>query len=91
MKELEKEFTRKGFKFTQLDRTDKKAIYRQTDVETGILIGHEIFYIKISKEWEVAGNIIPESEAYPGDNQFGVTAWSVGRDIERATKKYNSL
>ena|ERR1700723_3931814 len=91
MKQLEKTITRKGFLYTQIDRTDEKAIYSQHYIDGGQLIGHEIFYIKIQKEGEFKGIHFEEKEHFPNDNDFGVIAWSVGKDLERAMKKYDNL
>lgn len=89
MEPLPKVITRKGFVYTQIERTDEKAIYRQE--QNGILIGHEIFYIRHDKEREIMGKLYPASEGYPGETAFGVSAWSVGRNLEMAIKKYNDL
>lgn len=90
MKKLQDVYTKKGFVYTLLERTNEKAIYSQHD-ENGKLIGHEIFLIQIAKENEAFGTVFPERERYPNDNDFGVTAWSVGRDLDVAMTKYANL
>ena len=90
MQKLQDVFRKKGFTYTMIDREEKKAIYSQHD-EYGKLIGHEIFFVQITKESEAFGTVFPERERYPTDNDFGVTAWSVGRDLGKAMQKYNAL
>lgn len=90
MKKLQDVYTKKGFVYTLLERTKEKAIYSQHD-ENGNLIGHEIFLIQIAKENEAFGTVFPERERYPTDNDFGITAWSVGRDLGKAMYKYSQL
>jgi hypothetical protein len=55
--------------FSLVERTDKKAIYMRSDNV------YEVFYVKISRERFVFGNDYPEKEAYPGNEDFGKTAW----------------
>lgn len=89
MKPLDKTITKSIFTYNQLQRNDNVALYEQRLTETGTLIGHEVFFINKYPEREIMGNVINAHEALPGDNQFGVSAWSVGRDIDRAWDKYN--
>lgn len=91
MKPLEKTINRGIFTYEQVERTEEKAIYSQRITETGTLVGHEVFYINKYPEREIMGNVIAAHEGLPGDNQFGVTAWSVGRDLDRAMRRYADL
>ena len=89
MKKLETTIKKGIFEYRQVNRNDVYAIYAQFYL--GNLIGHEVFKINKYAEREIAGVIIPAHEAMPGDNQFGVTAWSTGKDYNRALDKYNGL
>jgi len=71
-------------------RSEKVALYEQVDDE-GSIVGHELFLVKILQEGEVFGIMMPERESYPSTENFGITAWSVGRDRDRAILKYAEL
>lgn len=90
MRKLSTTVSKNGFDYKQVDRNDFKAIYSQ-HTKDGILIGHEVFIIKVGKEAEIFGTIVPEREKFPSDNDFGVTAWSVGKDLGAAMSRYNSI
>jgi len=90
MRKLENTYNKKGFTYNLIARTDNKAIYNQYD-GYGHLIGHECFIVQTVNETEAFGVVFPAREKYPTDNDFGVTAWSVGRDIKRAMEKYNAI
>jgi hypothetical protein len=89
MKKLETTIKKNAFEYVQVNRNDVYAIYAQ--FYNGVLIGHEVFKINKYEEREIPGVKIPAHEAMPGDNQFGVTAWSTGKDYNRALDKYNEL
>lgn len=90
MQLLKTHFKKNSFTYTQLERTNTKALYSQHD-EFGDLVGHEIFFVKVVPEYELGGNIILEHEKFPSDVDFGKFAWSVGRDINVAMDKYNNI
>jgi len=89
MKPLEKTIKKNVFIYEQLNRNDVYAIYAQ--FYNGDLIGHEVFKINKYQEREISGVKIEAHEAMAGDNQFGITAWSTGRDYNNALNKYNDL
>lgn len=91
MKTLPTTIRKNGFTYEQISRTDDVALFVQRYDELATIIGHEVFYINKCKTREIQGNVIEAHEAMPGDNQFGVTAWSVGRDVVRAHEKYAEL
>lgn len=90
MKTLEKEITRKGFTYKQVKRTKDVAWYSQYDSE-GRLVGNEIFIVRVGKAAEAFGVVFEEHEIYPSELRFGVDAWSVGREENRARAKYEQL
>jgi len=68
-----------------IERTEKKAIYLRSD---GI---YEVFKILIHPEETLpSGKTYPEREVYPGNEDFGVTAWCFNNK-ENALKRYNEL
>lgn len=89
MRKLEQQLTKNKFLYTQLDRTDKVAIYEQKHPEAGV-VSYEVFKIRIAKESVMFGVTVPEKESFPSDEAFGVTAWSI-RDKERAFKRFKEL
>lgn len=67
-----------------IDRTDKKAIYyRWDDV-------YEVFRIKIAPASTVFGKTYPAREVYPGNEDFGSTAWCF-KDERQARRRFNAL
>jgi hypothetical protein len=84
MERLEKEIRRVGQTFTQIDRTDIKAIYKSS-------YGHyEVFRIKTAKDSIVFGKEVKAHEKYPSNEDFGISAWSVSSE-KRAFEIYNSI
>lgn len=89
MRKLEQQLTKNKFLYTQLDRTDKVAIYEQKHPEAGV-VSYEVFKIRIAKESVMFDTVIPLREKFPSDTDFGVTAWSI-KDKERAFKRFKEL
>jgi len=82
--------SKNGHIYTQIIRTETKAIYQQR-TKDGILAGHEVFRIKTLPKRFIFDKPYPAQEVYPGNEAFGVFAWSTGVNLEHALKKYNSL
>jgi hypothetical protein len=91
MKQLPQILTKNIFTYTQIRRNEKVAIYEQRISENQRLVGHEVFVIPKYEDREIAGVFIPAHEGYPGDNAFGVYAFSTGMDMERAFAKFDLL
>ena len=75
MKELKKDFTKKGgCKYHQLFKNDRFAIYEctQTFEEGEPIVFYEIFKMVVKKPDMFHDD---EYEAYPSDEEFGVRAW----------------
>jgi hypothetical protein len=87
MKTLSTELTSKGWSFKQLQRSGNVAIYQRS---FNVMDYYETIIVQERKEYIIAGNTIPEHEAYPGDEEFGITAWCFV-SLESATKKFNQL
>jgi len=67
-----------------IKRTRKKAIYLRDD-------GYfEIFKIKTAKAARIFGKEYPERELYPGNEDFGATAWCTALKTE-ALEIYRKL
>ena len=69
---------------TLLMRDGNTCLYERSD---GVF---EVFLVSISPETEAFGKSYPPREVYPGNDDFGKTAWCFSnRDL--AVKKYLSL
>ena len=67
-----------------VERTDKKAMYKRWgDV-------WEVFRVKIEEEREVFGKMYPRREVYPGNEDFGVSAWCY-KNYQGAKRRYDIL
>ena len=81
MKKLEKSFTKKGFRYSQMWRNDKFAIYLQENNVSSDADNFYFFYelIKIKKRIKTVvlfGVEIPPSEVYPADKDWGAVGWT---------------
>ena len=85
---LDKVIRKNGFTYHLIDRSDRFAIYEQSD--KGKVFGYEVFKIKIQRERVFDGRFFPRKEKFPANEDFGKTAWSIS-DIERAFSKYHQL
>lgn len=70
MKILEERLTHKGFKYKQLYRDGKYAIYEQTR-NNSKLKKYESIIIESHNGYEIAGVYCPPSEMYPNASQWG--------------------
>lgn len=70
---LPKEFIQGGWCFKQLYRAEDKAIYEKTKNSVKSI---ELIKISTHDGYTIAGNIIPPSEVYPGNEQWGTLGWS---------------
>ena len=86
---LPKEYKHSGMTFQQVARTKKAAIYKEKDSET-----YEVFLIKTAKATTIkaGGKMtdVPARERIPGNNDFGVWAWSY-TSKDAAERKFNEF
>jgi hypothetical protein len=73
-----------GMTATLVERTDKKAMYKRWDDV------YEVFRIKIVNEKTVFGKTYPRHEVYPGNEDFGSTAWCF-KNEQLARRRYKVL
>lgn len=92
MELLKVEVRKNGCRYTMVDRTNKAAMYEQYDKD--VFVGYEVFLIK--KQKAINANMggvevsYQEKEAFPGNERFGVDAWSFGlcgQNREEAQKR----
>ena len=89
MKKLEKTFTKKGFKYTQVLREGNKAIYRQ-DKHDYTAPSFEVIKVGSHNGYELNGTKIAASETYPSTSLWGIQGWTY-QNIDDAKKKYKKL
>jgi hypothetical protein len=89
---LEKEIESRGYLYRQVyvDVNRIYCIYEQLWPETKKRISFEVFKIKRSEETEIYGRKYGKKENFPGNNDFGKTAFSV-TSLERAHQKIEFL
>ena len=90
MQLLKENIRKNGYDYILLERGEKAFIYEQWDDEDKFIVAYEVFRLKISKAKEVFGDIMPEREVFPGNEDFGVWAWSYS-NLEKAYEKYYRL
>lgn len=90
MKRLPIETEKNGFQFTQIERNDTAAIYRQHRGSIVSTVAFEVWKIRIAPEGDVFGKHYPEREVPPSNEDFGTWGWTFGT-IEDARNKYQSL
>lgn len=88
MKTLPLQLRKNGFNYTQVLREGNKAIYEQS--VTSQVKYFEVFIVRQRPERILKGRLIHAGEVFPGNEDFGKTAWSF-RNYEKALIKFNSL
>lgn len=90
IKVLPKTIRKNGFCYILLTRTSKKALYAQYC--ENVLIGWEVFQIRVrGTQFSLLLNkYLDASERFPGNSDFGKTAWSI-QNYQDALKKYQEL
>jgi len=92
MEILSKTIRKNGFSYEQVCRNEFAAVYAQ--MVGGLIIAYEVFEIRQQKEGSATmGGVeiqFKEKELFPGDNEFGKTAWSV-KNKDKAIQMFNGL
>ena len=93
MKKLAEYFKKNSYRYSQVARTDKAAIYQVRD--GGRLVGHEVIRVRVRKSnpnWFKADCPPTEviSEVYPSNEDFGKYGWFY-KEAPNAGKKYGEL
>jgi hypothetical protein len=106
MVKLAKKIEKNGYEYTMVERSTKAAVYEQRNIkeETDTSVSYEVFQItktkpysltaKKTKTWK-EGDVLkvydyPESEKFPGNEDFGKTAWSY-MNKSSAMAKFNEI
>lgn len=91
MKKLEITFSKKGFKYTQVTRKGKYAIYKQENISIkNPSKRYEVVEIKSHNGYEIGGSKIAAAEVYPGTTQWGTLGWT-HLDLNSAEERFNKL
>lgn len=78
---LPTEFSRHGYDYKQVERSDNVAIFEQSF--EGEFVAFEVFRIKKEKERNIMGKIYPPAEVVPSTEKWGTYGFTV-RTLERA-------
>lgn len=95
MKILPIHYTKNKFENHQVIRSDRAAIYSRW--RNDVLVGYEVFQIKISENFQLHGVEIEGGEGLPSDESFGRSAWSCAsipdplQALNKAFQKYLKL
>lgn len=90
MEILSDEIKKNGFVYKLNKRGKKSVIYEQFDPELDIVVGWEVFRIKVDKPKIVFGVQLGEREIFPGNEDFGKWAWACSR-YHMAEKRFDDL
>jgi hypothetical protein len=91
MKKLEKQFVKKGFKFTQVTRKGDVAIYKQENAKLkNPKANYEVVIIKSHNGYEIGGSKIVAAEVYPGSTQWGLLGWTYS-DLPEAEERFKKI
>ena len=77
-----------GFTYTQILRGVRSFVYAQH--YTPNLTYYEVFHLRYSPKLIINGKSYPKRERFPGNEDFGVWAWSC-RTYDEAMKIFNKL
>jgi hypothetical protein len=90
IKILPETINKNGFCYNLVTRTSKKAIYKQTF--DNVQVGFEDFLIRVrgAQYSPLLNKYLEASERFPGNSDFGKTAWSI-TDYQNALEIYDKL
>lgn len=82
-----------GCQYVLLRRSEKVALYKQLDVETGSKVGYELFEIPVRPLEDISGVVYPERETYPNSSAWGRTARTLSFKLtdREAIKRFEKL
>lgn len=90
MEILANKIKRKDFTYELEKRGEKTLMYRQLSDIDNLIIGYEVFRIKVDQPKLVFGVQLNEREVFPSNEDFGKWAWSFSNK-ERAEKKFDII
>lgn len=77
-----------GFDLKQVERKGSVAIYSQS--KGGAVISYEVIKVQLRPAEIIHGKPYPERETYPGNEKWGLEAWSCV-SLERAKLRLNGM
>lgn len=90
MQLLKENLRKNGFDYKLVKKGEKAYIYEQWDDEEKFTVAYEVFKIKIEKEKLVFGDLMPEREIFPGNEDFGTWAWTYP-SLEKAEERFQQV
>jgi hypothetical protein len=96
MEKLSQEVLKNGFVYKLVDRSEGAAIYAQYRPGGTLLVGYEVFIIRVQEEKDVVIKGTPihyaHKELFPKDEDFGFTAWAFNvSQLKRAKVMFEGL
>jgi hypothetical protein len=90
MKKLPEQYLRNGYLYKLVRRDEKKALYSQS--YDNIPVGYEVFKIRVQRARfsQIIGTYIPAHERFPGNSDFGRSAWAI-IDLNDALIRYDNI
>lgn len=88
---LEKEFTSKGFKYTQIMREGDFSIYSQLHLKSNCIVGYESIKISRHNGYQIANCYCPPSEVYTSSANWGVLNGLTSKTLEGAYKNLEKM
>ena len=88
MKPLSDILRKNGFTYTLVLREGQSCIYEQSVAEKTAY--YEVFIVQVRPQETIKGKMLPNREVFPGNEDFGVTAWSC-RTLDDAMKRFEKL
>lgn len=84
-----------GFNYTQIDRSDRYALYEQVRINkckhTPVRVKrYEVIKVRKQPEWSAFGKTHPAKEGFPCSEEWGTSGWSF-LDLESARKHFEKL
>lgn len=85
---LRKQFTKRGYEYRQVKRSDRVAMYEQR--KDGRLHAYEVFRIQVHDARMMGDKLLQAGEAPPPDEQWGKKGWTCVT-LEGAEQRYEAL
>lgn len=86
-KQLPESYTKNGFRYDLVARTERVAMYGQNDAFNDRFIAYEVCRVLRHDGRTIAGNYVPPAEFLPSSEQWGQQAWTL-TDERAAYAKY---
>ena len=84
------DFRHNGLSYHQVKRDGLITMYRVSN-RAGTILGFEVAVLRIRPAGRIGDSVVPERETYPGDEDFGSSAWYYAFDHRtEAEQRFNA-